>query len=87
MPSVGAPQGDRAGWRAHRPLDPATQQPQSPGNGVATGRQFLKAALTASRKHFQWEERLLFPLIDKTLKPETLAELGQACIDRTATAA
>ena len=40
-------------------------------DGVATGRQFLKAALTASRKHFQWEEKLFFPLIDKTLKRET----------------
>jgi len=53
-------------------------------DGVATARQFLKAALAASRKHFQWEEKLLFPLIEKTLKPETLAELGQACMDRTA---
>ena len=52
-------------------------------NGVATARQFLQVALTASRKHFQWEERLLFPLIEKMLKPETLAELGQACMDRT----
>ena len=47
----------------------------------------MKAALAASRKHFQWEERLLFPLIDKTLKPETLAELGEACMDPTAAAA
>jgi iron-sulfur cluster repair protein YtfE (RIC family) len=41
-------------------------------DGVATGRQFLKAVLAASRKHFQWEEKLLFPLIEETRKLETL---------------
>jgi len=41
-------------------------------DGVATGRKFLKAALTASRTHFQWEEKLFFPLIEKTLKRESL---------------
>ena len=72
-------------------ISPTTMSaPKAPGgsliklaNGVATARQFLQVALTASRKHFQWEERLLFPLIEKMLKPETLAELGQACMDRT----
>ena len=40
-------------------------------DGVATGRQFLKAALESSCKHFQWDEKLLFPLIEKTLKRGT----------------
>ena len=54
----------------HREIDHLLTLIKS-ADGVATGRQFLKAALAASRKHFQWEEKLLFPLIEKTLKLET----------------
>ena len=43
---------------------------------IARARNLLRAALAASRKHFKREERSVFPLIEKTIKPETLTKLG-----------
>jgi hemerythrin-like domain-containing protein len=40
------------------------------------GRRLLQAALQASRDHFRAEERIVFPMIEKLLHAETLAELG-----------
>ena len=37
----------------------------------------LKVALEACRAHFSEEERNVFPLIEKTLQPETLQILGK----------
>jgi hemerythrin-like domain-containing protein len=37
----------------------------------------LKVALDACRAHFSEEERNVFPLIEKTLQPETLQILGK----------
>lgn len=34
------------------------------------------AAMAASRRHFKWEERFVFPLLDKLLDPELLRRLG-----------
>jgi hypothetical protein len=43
---------------------------------IARARSLLRGAMAASRKHFQREERRVFPLIEKRLKPETLIRLG-----------
>jgi hypothetical protein len=43
---------------------------------IARARRLLRGALAASRKHFKQEERWVFPLIEKTVKPETLTKLG-----------
>ena len=40
-------------------------------------RQFLLAAVVSSRKHFNKEERIIFPLAERVLKAKTLTELGQ----------
>jgi hemerythrin-like domain-containing protein len=37
----------------------------------------LLLAVVASRKHFDREERIVFPLAEKVMKDETLAELGK----------
>jgi hemerythrin-like domain-containing protein len=37
----------------------------------------LRAAIVHSRKHFDKEERIVFPLAEQVLKEETLAELGR----------
>ena len=50
----------------------------------AAARQLLKAALLASREHFQLEERSLFPLLEKALQKETLHELGRDWLRRSA---
>jgi hemerythrin-like domain-containing protein len=43
---------------------------------VRSARRLLQAAVVASRQHFDKEERLIFPMAEKTLKSKTLAELG-----------
>ena|SRR5581483_6233962 len=41
-------------------------------------RALLTAAVLASRKHFDKEERIVFPMAEEMLKLETLRELGDA---------
>ena len=43
---------------------------------IARARRLLQAAMAASRKHFQREERRIFPLIEKGMKLQTLTKLG-----------
>jgi hemerythrin-like domain-containing protein len=40
-------------------------------------RRLLSVAVLASRKHFDHEERIAFPLAEKVMKRETLTELGK----------
>src|ERR1051325_2820960 len=49
---------------------------------VKAARSLLLAAVAASRKHFDKEERIVFPLAERTLKAETLKSLGEAWIKR-----
>jgi hemerythrin-like domain-containing protein len=42
----------------------------------ARARFLLQAAIGASREHFAFEERTVFPLIESALQPETLAGLA-----------
>ena len=39
-------------------------------------RKILLAAIAASRKHFDKEERIVFPMAERVLKTKTLSELG-----------
>ncbi len=48
----------------------------------AQARQLLEASLRASRDHFLYEEREVFPLLEQWLKGELLAELGRAWLQR-----
>jgi hemerythrin-like domain-containing protein len=41
-------------------------------------RRLLSVAVLASRKHFDHEERIVFPLAEKVMKRETLQELGKS---------
>ena len=50
----------------------------------AEARRLLKATITATREHFRGEERSVFPLLEKTLKQETLTELGETWMRRQA---
>ncbi len=43
---------------------------------MRTARQLLIEAVLASRKHFDKEERVVFPLAERLLKTRTLVELG-----------
>jgi len=44
---------------------------------LSEARRLLLTAVTASRKHFDREERIVFPLAEKVMKRETLTELGK----------
>ena len=54
---------------------------------LKTAKQLLLGAVTASRKHFDKEERIVFPLAERVLKAKTLNELGEAWMKRRAGAA
>lgn len=49
---------------------------------LAEARRLLSAAVLASRKHFDHEERIVFPLAEKVMKRETLSDLGQRWLER-----
>ena len=44
---------------------------------LAEARRLLQHAVAYSRKHFDREERIVFPLAEKVMKQETLKELGR----------
>lgn len=48
----------------------------------AEAKRLLKASLAATREHFRLEEELLFPLLEQSLEPETLEELGRKWLER-----
>jgi hemerythrin-like domain-containing protein len=45
-------------------------------------RQLLLSAVTYSRKHFDKEERIVFPLAERVLKSKTLMALGQTWMEQ-----
>ena len=49
---------------------------------VKAAKKFLLGAVTASRKHFDKEERIVFPLAERILKAKTLSELGETWLHR-----
>ncbi|HEX5219249.1 MAG TPA: hemerythrin domain-containing protein [Verrucomicrobiae bacterium] len=48
----------------------------SKARDLKTARKLLVAAITASRKHFDKEERIVFPLAERVLKADTLKALA-----------
>jgi hemerythrin-like domain-containing protein len=55
-------------------------------NTCAEARRLLKLVLMSTREHFRGEERSVFPMLEKALQEETLAELGQSWLQRQAEA-
>lgn len=68
-------------YQDHHEIDGRLQKVHS-ANTCSEGRRLLKTALGAARDHFRSEEKHLFPLLERTLEPETLTELGQLWIER-----
>jgi hemerythrin-like domain-containing protein len=50
--------------------------------GVKAAKAILLGAVTASRQHFDKEERIIFPLAERILKAKTLSELGEQWLNR-----
>lgn len=51
---------------------------------LATAKKLLVGAMTASRKHFDKEERIVFPMAERLLKAKTLTDLGSEWVKRRA---
>ncbi|MEY4386854.1 MAG: hypothetical protein RLY20_2137 [Verrucomicrobiota bacterium] len=49
---------------------------------LAAARKLIKSAVEASRKHFDKEERIVFPMAEKILSQATLLKLGDAWAKR-----
>ncbi len=49
---------------------------------LKSAREILLGAVTAGRKHFDKEERIVFPLAERILKAKTLRELGETWLRR-----
>lgn len=54
---------------------------------IVEAKRLLLGAVAHSRRHFEREERIVFPLAEQVLKEATLAELGQAWMDQRSRAA
>jgi hemerythrin-like domain-containing protein len=73
-------------YQDHREIDERLQQVHSAAD-AAHARRLLRAALTASREHFAWEEEAIFPLAEQRLSAETLRALEKASREEKAVAA
>ncbi len=60
----------------HREIDNSLLQVKA-ARRLPEARRLLLRAVTASRKHFDRDERIVFPLAEKVMKKETLVELGK----------
>ena len=59
----------------HQEIDQTLRQALT-ADEFPVARQSLRAALSASRRHFCFEEVWVFPLLERVLQPETLEAMG-----------
>ncbi|MGA2178108.1 MAG: hemerythrin domain-containing protein [Verrucomicrobiota bacterium] len=60
----------------HREIDNSLLRVKT-AKRLPEAQQLLLLAVTASRSHFDREERIVFPLAEKVMKDKTLTELGK----------
>ena len=65
----------------HHEIDQCLRDVQA-ATTLADARHQLKLALHSSRHHFQREERNVFPLLEKMLRPENLEQLGAGWMEQ-----
>ena len=65
----------------HQEMDGNLQRVQQ-ATRLREAQQLLLAAVAHSRRHFEREERIVFPLAEKVLKQRTLTDLGQVWSDQ-----
>ena len=65
----------------HKEMDGNLQRVQKAARRVQAGK-LLLAAVAHSRRHFDREERIVFPIAEQVLKSETLAELGKIWMEQ-----
>ena len=65
----------------HQEIDASLRNLQQ-AKQLEKARQLLLAAVAYSRKHFDKEERIVFPLAERVLNNKTLTSLGQTWIEQ-----
>ena len=70
----------------HQEMDATLQRVQDAVR-LPQARELLLVAVAHSRKHFDKEERIVFPLAERVLNSKTLTSLGQSWMHRRNTAA
>ena len=63
----------------HKEIDSSFERVRRAGSPVEA-RRLLRQALAASREHFRYEERVVFPLLERVLPGESLQALGEASL-------
>jgi hemerythrin-like domain-containing protein len=65
----------------HQEIDSSLQKVQD-AKQTRSACGLLLAAVAYSRRHFDMEERIVFPMAERMLKAKTLTELGQAWMEQ-----
>jgi len=65
----------------HQEMDENIRRVQQ-ANRPREAQQLLMAALAHSRRHFDREERIVFPMAERVLKSETLVQLGRIWMEQ-----
>jgi len=74
--------GQRDGFlEEHQEIDDSLKRLQQ-AKQFKKARQLLLAAVSYSRKHFDKEERIVFPMAERVLNSKTLAALGQTWMEQ-----
>lgn len=70
-------------YQDHHEIDDRFKRIQGATDAV-TALHLLKKALAATREHFRGEEKIVFPMLEKTLQPDTLRTLGRKRMEKRA---
>jgi hemerythrin-like domain-containing protein len=70
-------------YQEHQEIDEHLRQAHT-ALDLTEARRLLKAGLGIARRHFKYEERQVFPLLEKVLQHETLTDLGGVWLQRFA---
>jgi hemerythrin-like domain-containing protein len=65
----------------HQEIDTSLKNVQE-AKDLRKARQLLLSAVSYSRKHFDKEERIVFPLAERVLNSKTLTSLGQTWLEQ-----
>lgn len=78
--------GHRETFHQEHELIEATLIKISKARSLKEGKKLLLGVIAAARKHFEKEERIVFPLAERILKAKTLTDLGGEWMKRRAAA-
>ena len=68
-------------FEEHQEIDARLRQAQT-ANRLVQARSLLQAAVLGSRRHFGYEERFVFPVLEQVITHEELSKLGRLWLHR-----